>query len=127
MAGCCKFSEAVLLCSGPQCVDKLHFWSAVQDDLGWTQAHVVGHSMGAMIECKFASHYPEHVLSLTLLSMTGGGWQIIPTSGKAVRNALRAVTNKSDEGRARADVKFHYSTSLRRMNVSGVLRGKCEG
>lgn len=85
----------------------------VMEKLGWTSAHVCGFSMGGMIAVKIASLFPEKVRSLTLLSVTGGGWEIIPVSAKSLPNLIRALTDKSIEGRARTDVSFHFSSRVR--------------
>lgn len=47
-----------------------------QDHLGWRRAHLVGFSMGGMVTMKLAAHRPDRVLSLTVLGVTGGGWQV---------------------------------------------------
>ena len=49
----------------------------LMDTLGWETAHVVGFSMGGMIATKLASHAPHRVRSLTLVSVTGGNWQVV--------------------------------------------------
>eukprot|EP00198_Chlamydomonas_reinhardtii_P008059 XP_001697396.1 predicted protein [Chlamydomonas reinhardtii] len=54
------------------------------DALGWARAHVVGHSMGAMIGCRLALTAPERLASLTLVSATGGGSEAIPTNCTAI-------------------------------------------
>ncbi|KAM7266763.1 hypothetical protein ACFE04_008929 [Oxalis oulophora] len=51
---------------------------ALMDHLGWNKAHIIGHSMGAMISCKLAAIVPHRVLSLSLLNVTGGGFQCLP-------------------------------------------------
>jgi pimeloyl-ACP methyl ester carboxylesterase len=43
---------------------------AVVDALGWASAHIVGHSMGAMIAQTLAVAYPQRVRSLTCISST---------------------------------------------------------
>ena len=60
----------------------------MQEKLGWRRVHVVGHSMGAMVACKLAARAPELVVSLTLISVTGGGWQSVPRSFKALKLAV---------------------------------------
>ncbi|KAI6683130.1 hypothetical protein NL676_029043 [Syzygium grande] len=39
---------------------------------GWERAHVIGHSIGAMIACKLAAMVPNRVLSLGLLNHPEG-------------------------------------------------------
>lgn len=85
----------------------------VMQALGWTTCHLVGFSMGGMIAVKVASLFPEAVRSLTLLSVTGGGWEIIPLQAKSVPHVLRAISDKSVEGRASTDVSFHFSSRVR--------------
>jgi pimeloyl-ACP methyl ester carboxylesterase len=51
---------------------------ALMDHLGWNNTHVVGHSMGGMIACKLGAIAPERVVSLALISTTGGGYECLP-------------------------------------------------
>ncbi|GKC98054.1 alpha/beta hydrolase fold-1, partial [Tanacetum coccineum] len=51
---------------------------AVMDHLGWKKAHVFGHSMGGMIASKLAALFPDRVMSLALLNVTGGGYDCLP-------------------------------------------------
>ena len=57
---------------------------AWQEQIGWEHAHVVGHSMGAMIALKLAAAHPERIDSLTLISTTAGHFQCIPRSWRAL-------------------------------------------
>lgn len=58
---------------------------AVLDALGWVSAHLVGHSMGAMIAQRVAIGYPARVRSLTCISTTPS-----PDIGRlSVRTMLR--------------------------------------
>jgi pimeloyl-ACP methyl ester carboxylesterase len=91
----------------------------VMAKLGWSSAHIVGFSMGGMISLKIASLYPEKVRSLMLLSVTGGGWEVIPVSAKSLPHVIRALTNKSIEGRAATDVSFHFSSRVRSRKLGG--------
>jgi pimeloyl-ACP methyl ester carboxylesterase len=52
-------------------VDWLHDALDVLDALGWQQAHVLGHSLGAAIATTLAAGAPERVLSLTLIEALG--------------------------------------------------------
>ena len=64
-----------------------------QEHLGWSrEVHVVGHSMGAMIATRLAALAPGKLASLTLISTTSGGFQIIPRSWRAVKYALQVRT-----------------------------------
>lgn len=55
-----------------------------QEHISWEHAHVVGHSMGAMVALKLAAAHPEHIDSLTLVSTTCGHLQSIPRSWRAL-------------------------------------------
>ncbi|KAK9864731.1 hypothetical protein WJX84_003798, partial [Apatococcus fuscideae] len=81
----------------------------IMDELGWERVHVVGHSMGAMIACKLAARNPKRIVSLTLISVTGGGWQSIPRSFKALKLAVVGMRAKTPEDRAKVDLRFHFT------------------
>ncbi|EEF40457.1 putative aminoacrylate hydrolase RutD [Ricinus communis] len=83
---------------------------ALLDHLGWTKAHVFGHSMGAMIACKLAAMVPDRVLSLALLNVTGGGFQCLPKLDRqTVSVAIRFLKAKTPEQRAAVDLDTHYT------------------
>lgn len=83
---------------------------ALMDHLGWERAHVVGHSMGGMIACKLASIAPERVVSLAMLSSTGGGYQCLPKIDRAlIKLAYRFLRAKTPEERAHVDLDSHYT------------------
>lgn len=63
----------------------------MQDAVQWEQAHVIGHSMGAMVATQLASMHPEKLLSLTLISVTAGRWQSVPTNWAAIKYAWQVV------------------------------------
>lgn len=83
---------------------------AVMDHLGWSKAHVFGHSMGAMISCKLAAMVPDRVLSLALLNVTGGGYQCFPKLDRQTLSiAIRFLKAKTPELRAAVDLDTHYT------------------
>ncbi|XP_024012346.1 uncharacterized protein LOC18017058 [Eutrema salsugineum] len=80
------------------------------DHLGWERAHIIGHSMGAMIACKLAAMVPERVLSLALLNVTGGGFECFPKLDRlTLYIAVRFWMAKTPEQRAKVDLDTHYS------------------
>ncbi|KAI3410556.1 AB hydrolase-1 domain-containing protein [Psidium guajava] len=84
---------------------------AIMDHLGWKEAHVFGHSMGAMIACKLAAMVPNRILSLAVLNVTGGGYECFPKlDRKTVSIAFRFLRAKTPEQRAAVDLDTHYST-----------------
>ncbi|KOM48343.1 hypothetical protein LR48_Vigan07g204700 [Vigna angularis] len=83
---------------------------ALLDHLGWKKAHIFGHSMGAMIANKVAAMFPDRVLSLALLNVTGGGFQCFPKLDRQTFSvAYRFVKAKTPEQRAAVDLDTHYS------------------
>ncbi|KAF9619561.1 hypothetical protein IFM89_007388 [Coptis chinensis] len=89
---------------------------ALMDHLGWSKAHVFGHSMGKMIACKLAAMVPDRILSLALLNVTGGGFECFPKSEidlqidrKMISIALRFLKAKTPEQRAAVDLDTHYT------------------
>lgn len=57
---------------------------AVMDQLGWADAHLVGHSLGGLIVQELARLAPGRVRSLSLISTTGRGRDVVlnmPLSG----------------------------------------------
>jgi pimeloyl-ACP methyl ester carboxylesterase len=66
-------------------------------DIGWTQFHLVGVSMGGMISQRMSAIAPERVLSLTLIATRPGGGFLndLPTlSGISKFLSLRGETDK---------------------------------
>lgn len=84
---------------------------AVTDEIGWSQFHVVGFSMGGMIASKLAASNPTRVRSLSLLSVTGGRWQSLPRTWRAFKYAVKTLLAQTPEDKAKMDLKFHYSKS----------------
>jgi pimeloyl-ACP methyl ester carboxylesterase len=83
---------------------------AVLDHLGWRKSHVFGHSMGAMIACKFAAMVPDRVQSLALLNVTGGGYECFPKFDRRTLSvAIRFLKAKTPEQRAAVDLDTHYT------------------
>ncbi|CAF2324442.1 BnaA10g06420D [Brassica napus] len=80
------------------------------DHLGWEKAHVIGHSMGAMIACKLAAMIPERILSLALLNVTGGGFECFPKLDRLTLSiVIRFWMAKTPQQRAKVDLDTHYS------------------
>ncbi|CAN8302102.1 unnamed protein product [Cochlearia groenlandica] len=80
------------------------------DHLGWERAHIIGHSMGAMVACKVAAMAPERVLSLALLNVTGGGFECFPKLDRLTLSiAIRFWMAKTPRQRAAVDLDTHYS------------------
>ncbi|MEW5302199.1 MAG: hypothetical protein WDW36_005003 [Sanguina aurantia] len=87
---------------------------ALMDHLGWSSAHVVGHSLGGMISAKLASRHPTRVSSLTIISSTGGGMQAIPLKWEAVRYLWSGLMARTPQTRAAVDVRFHFCRATRK-------------
>ncbi|KAI5657649.1 hypothetical protein M9H77_26442 [Catharanthus roseus] len=83
---------------------------AVMDHLGWSKAHIFGHSMGGMIACKLAAMVPDRVCSLALLNVTGGGYECFPKIDRQTLSvAIRFLKAKTPQQRAAVDLDTHYS------------------
>ncbi|CAI9274158.1 unnamed protein product [Lactuca saligna] len=83
---------------------------SVMEHLGWKKAHVFGHSMGGMIACKVAAVFPDRVLSLALLNVTGGGYECFPKFDRQTLSiAMRFLMAKTPEQRAAVDLDTHYT------------------
>ncbi|XP_030467086.2 uncharacterized protein LOC115686046 [Syzygium oleosum] len=96
---------------------------AIMDHLGWKEAHVFGHSMGAMIACKLAAMVPNRILSLAVLNVTGGGFECFPKlDRKTVSIAFRFLRAKTPEQRAAVDLDTHYSTEYLEEYVGSTTR-----
>ena len=61
----------------------------VMNALSWSQAHIVGHSMGTMISMQFASTHPDKVRSLALLSCSPRRTLTDKTPGQGERAKVR--------------------------------------
>ncbi|GIL91824.1 hypothetical protein Vretifemale_19411 [Volvox reticuliferus] len=89
---------------------------ALMDHLGWRKAHVVGHSMGAMIASRLTLLAPGRVASLTLISTTGGGREAIPLNPRALLVGLKGAFSRGRTfdpvKRAEVDLAFHFSPKL---------------
>ncbi|CAH1428879.1 unnamed protein product [Lactuca virosa] len=79
---------------------------SVMEHLGWKKAHVFGHSMA----CKVAAVFPDRVLSLALLNVTGGGYECFPKFDRQTLSiAMRFLMAKTPEQRAAVDLDTHYT------------------
>ncbi|GJW00808.1 alpha/beta hydrolase fold-1 [Tanacetum coccineum] len=66
--------------------------------------------MGGMIACKLAATYPNRVLSLALLNVTGGGYEcFLEIDGLTLSIAMRFLRAKTPKQRAAVDLDTHYS------------------
>jgi pimeloyl-ACP methyl ester carboxylesterase len=89
----------------------------LMDHLGWKAAHVVGFSMGGMIATKLAAAAPHRLLSLCTIAVTGGGWECLPRSWKAIKYTYRAMRASTPHQRAAVDLRFHFSKRSLRQHV----------
>jgi len=64
-------------------IDYVFTLEAAMDALGWTDCHLLGHSMGAAVSVLYAAAAPERVRSVTLLDALG------PITNEADRTAGR--------------------------------------
>lgn len=60
--------------------------------------------MGGMVACKLASTAPGRCLSLTLLSCTQGGSDIIPRSWQGLKNLMKGLMARSPEDKVNNQV-----------------------
>ncbi|CAG9465202.1 unnamed protein product [Pedinophyceae sp. YPF-701] len=92
------------------------------DAAGFPTAHVVGHSMGALIATKLAAAAPMRLDSLLLLAPTTSVWGSLPTL-KMVYLALKLQFAKTPEDRAKLDLQCHFSPAFLEEEVSVAWRG----
>src|SRR5262249_49074782 len=64
---------------------------ALRAELGIEKAHFIGHSLGGMIDPAYARRYPQHVISLGLLSTAAG--RTAEDSAK-VKGVVKAMEEK---------------------------------
>ncbi|KAL9237426.1 hypothetical protein vseg_011975 [Gypsophila vaccaria] len=96
---------------------------AVMDHLGWKKAHVVGHSMGGMIALKLAALIPDRVLSLAVINITGGGYEIFPKPCPLIMSvAMRFLLAKTPQKRAAVDLDLHFSQAYLDEHVGASTR-----
>jgi flavin reductase (DIM6/NTAB) family NADH-FMN oxidoreductase RutF/pimeloyl-ACP methyl ester carboxylesterase len=74
---------------------------AVMDGLGIAEAHVIGHSMGALVVLEFALLHPDRVRSVTALNAVYGR---TPDQRAAVRQRAAALENGDMRGAAEATI-----------------------
>ncbi|CAI5495235.1 unnamed protein product [Closterium sp. Naga37s-1] len=87
-------------------MDALH----LADHLGWTHFHLVGHSMGGMIASKVAATAPHRVKSLALISVSGGGFDLLPRlDSRLFSVGVRMMKARTPEMRAHVDLDTHFS------------------
>ncbi|CAI5500673.1 unnamed protein product, partial [Closterium sp. Naga37s-1] len=87
-------------------MDALH----LADHLGWTHFHLVGHSMGGMIASKVAATAPHRVKSLALISVSGGGFDLLPRLDSRIFSVgVRMMKARTPEMRAHVDLDTHFS------------------
>ncbi|CAI7890698.1 unnamed protein product [Closterium sp. NIES-53] len=80
------------------------------DHLGWTRFHLVGHSMGGMIACKVAAAASHRIISLALISVSGGGFDLLPRLDSRVFSIVYRLLNaRTPELRAQVDLDTHFS------------------
>jgi len=66
----------------------------LMDHLGWSQAHVVGVSMGGMVSQHIALTYPARVRTLTLMATHAGGFVNRVPTAKGVVHFARALLGR---------------------------------
>ncbi|GJP41346.1 hypothetical protein CLOM_g1006 [Closterium sp. NIES-68] len=93
------------------------------DHLGWTRFHLVGHSMGGMIACKVAAAASHRIISLGLISVTGGGFDLLPRLDSRVFSIFyRMMSATTPELRAQVDLDTHFSQEYMEEIDAGVAR-----
>lgn len=87
--------------------------------------------MGGMISLRLASMYPVRLLSLSLLGVTEGGWQVFPRSWRALKYSIKMWFARSAEERTYMDLKFHYTKDTLQEKVmacnlyTDIIQGTC--
>lgn len=86
--------------------------SGMQNAMKWDQVHVIGHSMGAMVATQLACMHPDRLLSLTLISVTAGRWQSIPTNWAAIKYAWQVSSSALFSAPALCATTMQLGTSI---------------
>lgn len=81
----------------------------VMDHLHWDTAHICGFSLGGMISTKLAVVAPQRVLSLTIISSTAGGWQILPNTWRGMKIAVQMVMARTPEDMVDVTLRLHFT------------------
>lgn len=76
-----------LAAEAPEAEDYADALGAFLDALGIARAHLVGHSLGAVMAASFALRHPQQVLSLTLASVAAGHARLVPEERLRLRKS----------------------------------------
>jgi pimeloyl-ACP methyl ester carboxylesterase len=80
--------------------------AALMDHLGFTDAHIIGVSMGGMVAQEFALRHARKVRSLVLGCTTAGGPKSIRATGLAMNAYSTKEMSAEERGRALAEAAF---------------------
>ncbi len=95
-----------------------HVWAGVEDielildALGWSQCHLVAHSMGAAMATLYAGTFPQRLTSLTLIEAIGPMAGDLPQAPQRLADAITKMKNHNSGQKSKPKLESFVSARL---------------